>query len=159
MVSSKGTTLPPPPPLRTGQISFPLSGSSLSQHPCDGVRPTPRTRGMMDLIVTSWVEQHPIVYGRTAPVRAPDLVLVVPSCGRGDREATVRAAPMLACPERENGVPALEGGCHRAAQALFEVQLPLWVVGIHLALNLGMPGDGEPVGREEADDLGVPLWA
>jgi hypothetical protein len=40
MESSKETTLPPPPPLRTGQISYPISGSSLSKPPCDGVRPT-----------------------------------------------------------------------------------------------------------------------
>src|SRR4029450_1930867 len=46
---SQGTTLPPLPPLRTGQISFPTSGSSLSEHPCDRVRHTRRAQGGMRL--------------------------------------------------------------------------------------------------------------
>src|SRR4030095_7465924 len=39
-VSSKGAALPTTPPLRTGHISFPISGSSLSKHPCNRMRYT-----------------------------------------------------------------------------------------------------------------------
>ena len=45
--------MPLAPPLRTGLISFPISGSSLSRHPCDGVRHTWKTRWppSIDLVV------------------------------------------------------------------------------------------------------------
>src|SRR5215467_8765195 len=68
IVSSKGTALPPPPPLRTGQIGFPISGSSLSEHPCDGVRHTRRAQGGVDLSVACRLEQHPVVDRITAPM-------------------------------------------------------------------------------------------
>ena len=52
--------------IRTGQISFPISGSSLSEHPCDGVRHTRRTQGGMELSVACRVEQHPVIDRITA---------------------------------------------------------------------------------------------
>jgi len=41
-LSSKGAALPSPPPLRTGHICFQISGSSLSEPPCDRGRHTRR---------------------------------------------------------------------------------------------------------------------
>src|SRR4030095_6606656 len=64
--SSKETTLPSPPPLRTGQISFPISGSSLSEHPWHGVRRARRAQGEVNLSVACRVEQHPVVNRITA---------------------------------------------------------------------------------------------
>src|SRR2546430_5724711 len=101
----------------------------------------------MDLAVAGWVEEHPIVRGVAAAMRAPDLVMVVPSRGRGDRFAAAWTAPMLAFPEIEQGPPSLEGGRHPAAETCLKVQFPLGIVGIDLAVDLGMPGDGQTMSR------------
>jgi hypothetical protein len=98
--------------------------------------------------VAGQMEQHPIVRCVTAAMRAPDLVVVVPSRDRGDRFATGWTPPMLAFPEIEQGPPSLEGGRHLAAEALFKVDLPPGIVGIDLAVDFGMPCDGETMGRE-----------
>src|SRR5262249_22705238 len=103
MVSSKGAALPSTPPLRTGHIRFPISGSSLSKHPCDRMRYTRWTAGMVHLTGAGRVEQHPIVRGVTAAMRPPDLVMVVPSRDRGDRFTAVWTAPILALPEVQQG--------------------------------------------------------
>src|SRR5262245_11464444 len=108
IVSGKGAALPSTPPLRTGQISFPISGSSLSKRPYDGARPTHGTRGMMDLILTGRVQQHPIVRCVTAAVRAPDLVVAVPPRDRSDGLTTVRTVSLLASPEMQQGSTSFE---------------------------------------------------
>src|SRR5262249_39237786 len=141
--SSKETTLPPPPPLRTGQISFPISGSSLSKRPCDGARHTRRTQSMMELSVARRVEQHPIVYRIAAAVRPPDLVVEVPRRRRGDPCVAMRTASLLPFPEVKQGFPSLEGRYHLAPEARFKDVFPLRIIGIGLARNLGVSGNGQ----------------
>jgi hypothetical protein len=112
---------------------------------------------MVHLTVAGRVEQHPIVRGVTAAMRAPDLVRVVPSRDRGDRVAAVWTAPILALPEVQQGSPSLQRGRHLQTLTVLQVELPLGIVGIDLTVDLGMPYDGEAMGRKQADRLGLSL--
>jgi len=96
---------------------------------------------VMHVPMAGGVEQHAIAGRVTPAMRPPDLVMVVPSGDRGDRVAAVRAASVLAFPEGEQRVTSLEGDRHLEAEALFDVDLPLGIVGIHSVLDLGVPGD------------------
>ena len=114
---------------------------------------------MVHLTVAGRVEQHPIVRGVTAAMRPPDLVMVVPSRDRGDRFAAVWTAPILALPEVQQGSTSLQRGRHLETLTLLQVGLPLGIVGVDLTVDLGMPYDGEAMGRKQADRLGLSLRA
>src|SRR4029453_15363831 len=86
----------------------------------------------MDLAVAGRVEQHPIVRGVTAAMRPPDLVMVVPSCDRGDRFAAVWTAPILALPEVQQGPASLQRGRHLKPLPLLQEDPPLGIVGVDL---------------------------
>ena len=113
----------------------------------------------MDLAVAGRVEQHPIVRGVTAAMRAPDLVMVVPSCDRGDRFAAVWTAPILAFPEVQQGPASFERGRHLQPLTLLQVELPLGIVGVDLTVDLGVPFDGQAMSRKQVDRLGLSLRA
>src|SRR5215475_11860864 len=83
----------------------------------------------------------------------------MPPRGYRDQFVAVWTASPLTFPEREQRFPPLKGGGHGAPEALFQVHLPCGVVRIHAVRNLGVSCNGETVGREEIDDLGVPLGA
>ena len=114
---------------------------------------------MVHLTVAGRVEQHPIVRGITAAMRPPDLMMVVPSRDCGDRLAAVWTAPILALPEVQQGSTSLQRGRHLETLTLLQVGLPLGIVGVDLTVDLGMPDDGEAMGRKQADRLGLFLRA
>jgi len=75
--SGKGATLPPLPPLRTVQASFPAYGSSLPGRPCDRTRHRYGVRLGVDLPVAGGVEQHQVRCRVASAFRAPDNVVHV----------------------------------------------------------------------------------
>src|SRR5205085_2102792 len=68
-------------------------------------------------------------------------------------------ASPLAFPEGEQCFSSPEGVCHLAPEALFEIELPLGVVGIHTVVNLDVACNVEAMGGEEADGAQGTLWA
>ena len=83
----------------------------------------------------------------------------MPPCGRRDPFVAVWTASPLTFPESKQCFPTPEGVRHLAPEALFEVEFPLRVVGVHTAVNLDMACNGETMGGEEADGSGRPLRA
>src|SRR2546430_12758508 len=113
----------------------------------------------MGWAVAGRVEERPIVRGVTAAMRPPDLVMVVPSCDRGDRFAAVWTAPILAFPEVQQGPASFQRGRHLQTLTLLQVELPLGIVGVDLTVDLGMPFDGQAMSRKQVDCLGLSLRA
>jgi hypothetical protein len=150
IVWGKEVTSRPLPPQRTAHDSFPLRGSSssLSKPPCDRERHTRRIRGVMDLSVAGWVQWHPIVRCVTAAMRSPNLVMAVSSCDRGSRFVTAGATSILTSPEIEQVSKSFERGSHLESESLLRIKLPLRVGGIGLAVDLGVPLDGETMSRK-----------
>src|SRR4029450_5651601 len=75
----------------------------------------------------------------------------MPPRGRCDRFVAVWTASPLTFPKREQCFASPEGIGHLAPEALFEVELPLGVIGIHVVVNLAMTCDVETMGGEKAD--------
>src|SRR5262249_17219540 len=158
IASSKETTLPLPPPLRTGRISSPISGSSLSEHSCDRVRLTRRIPGMMHRHVAVRMQEHVVGSRIRAPSQPGELMMVVPSRDGGDRLSTVGTPTTLPLPEGEQEVAPFERGSHLSGEALLEVQFPAGIVGIGPVRDFGMARDGDTVRFEELDGLVLSRW-
>jgi hypothetical protein len=79
--------------------------------------------------------------------------MAVPARQRGNRFATVGAAPILTSPEIQQGFTSFERGGHLESQALLKIELPLWVVGIGLAVDLGVSFDGETMSLKQVNGL------
>lgn len=65
--SGKRMALPPFPPLRTGQVSFLTSGSSLSLRPCYRTRLSHENALAMNLLMARWMEQYTVFCGVPSP--------------------------------------------------------------------------------------------
>ena len=113
----------------------------------------------MDVSVAGRVQQHPIVRCVTAAMRSPDLVMAVPPRESGHRFATMRTAPILTFPETQQGSTSFERGSHLERESLLKIDLPLRVVGISLACDLGVPLDGETMGRKQVNGSELPFGA
>ena len=85
--------------------------------------------------------------------------MAMPSRGRCEHVVAVWTASPLTFPESKQCFPTPEGVRHLAPEALFEVEFPLRVVGVHTAVNLDMTCNGETMGGEEANGAGRPLRA
>src|SRR6266851_7325137 len=83
----------------------------------------------------------------------------MPPRGRRDHFVAVWTASPLTFPEREQCFSSPEGVCHLAPEALFEVDLPARVVGIHAVVNLDMACNVETMRGEEVDGSGGTLRA
>ena len=83
----------------------------------------------------------------------------MPPCGRRDHFVAVWTASPLTFPESKQCFSTPEGVRHLAPEALFEVEVPWRVVGVHTAVNLDMTCNGETMGGEEANGAGRPLRA
>src|SRR4029450_8616643 len=83
----------------------------------------------------------------------------MPPRGRCDRFVAVWTASPLTFPKREQCFASPEGIGHLAPEALFEVELPLGVIGIHVVVNLDMTCDVETMGGEKADSSKAALRA
>src|SRR6266851_9828624 len=81
----------------------------------------------------------------------------MPPRGRRDHFVAVWTASPLTFPEREQCFSSPEGVCHLAPEALFEVDLPARVVGIHAVVNLDMACNVETMRGEEVDGSGGTL--
>jgi hypothetical protein len=64
--SGKGMALPPFPPLRTGQVSFPTSGSSLSNARVR-TRFSHEKSLAVNLLMAGGMKQHPVFCGVSSP--------------------------------------------------------------------------------------------
>src|SRR2546428_10679812 len=73
-----------------------------------------------------------------------------PRCRRDHFVAVWTASP-LALPEIEQCFSSPEGVCHLAPEALFKVELPARVIGIHTVVNLDMACNVETMRGEEVD--------
>ena len=93
----------------------------------------------MDLPVAVGVQEDTVVRGILAPMRAPDHVMVVPSCESGDLLVTQRTETVLLFPQVQQLPAAFEGVCHLHAEAFFKVHFPLGVVRVCCAFDFDMP--------------------
>ena len=103
--------------------------------------------------MTGRVEQHQIIDGVTAAARPPHFVMTMPPGVWRDHVVAVWTAPLLACPEQAHAPLSAQGRGHLAVQAVFEVRLPVGVVGIRPARDLDMARDRETVSRKEAHKI------
>jgi hypothetical protein len=85
--------------------------------------------------------------------------MAVPPRESGHRFATMRTAPILTFPETQQGSTSFERGSHLERESLLKIALPLRIVGISLAFDLGVPCDGETMGGKQVDGSERPFWA
>src|SRR5258708_19691471 len=91
--------LPSSPPLRTGQVDFSTSGSSLSFRPCDRTRFLHRKILAMNLLMTGWMKQDAVLCTVWSPFGSPEKVMAVPSGNPGDLLVPDRTAAVLLLPK------------------------------------------------------------
>jgi hypothetical protein len=111
----------------------------------------------MDLPVAVGVQEDTVVRCIPAPMRAPDNVMVVPSCESGDLLVANRTETVLVFPQVQQLPAAFEGVCHLHAEAFFEVHFPLRVVRVCCAFDFDMPLNGHVTCTKERECVGLPL--
>ena len=83
------------------------------------------------------VEKNPVLCLTAAAVGAPNDMVVVPTREFGDLLVADGAEAVLFFPEAKQLSPTFQVIYHLHAEAFFEVEFPLRVIGVRIAFNLG----------------------
>src|SRR5262245_45522407 len=95
----------------------------------------------MDVPVAGGMQQHPILGAVRSTARAPDDMMVVPSCQDGNGLTTYRAATLLFTPEEKRLPSGSEGSRHLYAQAGGKIALTGRAIGIRISFYFDMPSN------------------
>ena len=143
-------------PLRTARASVPSSRSSLANAPC-GARWCHVSLLALDLPGAGGVQEDTVGRGLPAPMRAPDPVMVVPSCASGALLGAHRTETVWLLPQGPQVPAAFEGVCHLHAEAFFAGPFPLGVIRVCCACEFDLPVHGHVPCTTEREVVGVPL--
>ena len=143
-------------PLRTARASVPSSRSSLANAPC-GARWCHVSLLALDLPGAGGVQDDTVGRGLPAPMRAPDPVMVVPSCASGALLGAHRTETVWLLPQGPQVPAAFEGVCHLHAEAFFAGPFPLGVIRVCCACEFDLPVHGHVPCTTEREVVGVPL--